>query len=78
MPWWLSWTGIRAPLLSASLPASYPYWETIGAQVLAGLLVVGSYVLAEHVKVGRRVRRGKQPAVRAAMPPPVIVQLERA
>jgi hypothetical protein len=28
----------------------YPYRETIGAQ-LAGTLVVGSYVLAEHVKV---------------------------
>src|SRR3954449_8503980 len=47
----------------------YPYWETIGAQILAGLLVVGSYVLAEHVKVHRRVRRGEQPAVRADAPP---------
>jgi high-affinity iron transporter len=49
----------------------YPYWETIGAQILAGLLVVGSYVLAEHVKVHRRVRRGEQPAVRAEAPPPL-------
>jgi high-affinity iron transporter len=47
----------------------YPYWETIGAQIIAGLLVVGSYVLAEHVKVHRRVRRGEQPAVRADAPP---------
>jgi high-affinity iron transporter len=47
----------------------YPYWETIGAQLLAGLLVVGSYVLAEHVKVHRRVRRGEQPAVKADAPP---------
>jgi high-affinity iron transporter len=47
----------------------YPYWETIGAQILAGLLVVGSYLLAEHVKVRRRVRRGEQPAVRAEAPP---------
>ena len=31
----------------------YPYWETIGAQVLAAALVVGSYVLAERVKVRR-------------------------
>jgi high-affinity iron transporter len=49
----------------------YPYWETIGAQILAGFLVVGSYVFAEHVKVRRRVRRGEQPAVRAEAPPPV-------
>ncbi len=49
----------------------YPYWETIGAQILAGVLVVGSYVLAEHVKVRRRVRRGEQPAVRADAPPPL-------
>jgi high-affinity iron transporter len=47
----------------------YPYWETIAAQILAGLLVVGSYVLAEHVKVRRRVRRGEQPAVRSEAPP---------
>jgi high-affinity iron transporter len=47
----------------------YPYWETIGAQLLAGTLVVGSYVLAEHVKVRRRVRRGGRPAVRAEAPP---------
>jgi high-affinity iron transporter len=48
----------------------YPYWETIAAQVLAGVLVVGSYVLAEHVKVRRPRRRGEQPAVRAEAPPP--------
>ena len=49
----------------------YGYWETIGAQVLAGLLVVGSYVLAEHVKVRRRLKRGEQPAVKAEAPPPL-------
>jgi high-affinity iron transporter len=56
----------------------YPYWETIGAQVMAGLLVVGSYVLAEHVKVRRRVRRGERPAVRAEAPPPALPHAERA
>jgi high-affinity iron transporter len=56
----------------------YPYWETIGAQVLAGLLVLGSYVLAEHVKVHRRVKRGEQPAVRAEAPPPALPQAESA
>jgi high-affinity iron transporter len=43
----------------------YPYWETIGAQVLAAMLVVGSYFLAEHLKVRRPRRRGEAPAVRA-------------
>ena len=56
----------------------YPYWETIGAQVLAGLLVVGSYVVAEHVKVRRRLLRGEQPAVRAQAPPPLETQTEAA
>jgi high-affinity iron transporter len=56
----------------------YPYWETIGAQVLAGLLVIGSYVLAEHVKVRRRLHRGEQPAVRAQAPPPLETQTEAA
>jgi hypothetical protein len=52
----------------------YPYWETI----LAGALVVGSYLLAEHVKVRRRVRRGERPAVRAEAPPPGLPQGESA
>ena len=56
----------------------YPYWETIGAQLLAGALVVGSYVLAEHVKVRRRLRRGEQPAVRADAPPSLEPQTEGA
>jgi high-affinity iron transporter len=54
----------------------YPYWETIGAQLLAGALVIGSYLVAEHVKVRRRVRKGERPAVRAEAPPPVELQTE--
>jgi high-affinity iron transporter len=54
----------------------YPYWETIGAQLLAGTFVVGSYVLAEHVKVRRRVRKGERPAVRAEAPPALQTQTE--
>jgi high-affinity iron transporter len=56
----------------------YSYWETIGAQLLAGLLVVGSYVLAEHVKVRRRVQKGEQPAIRAEAPPQLQTQTESA
>jgi high-affinity iron transporter len=56
----------------------YPYWETIGAQLLAGGLVVGSYLVAQHVKVRRRVKRGEQPAIRAEAPPPAVPQAEGA
>jgi high-affinity iron transporter len=47
----------------------YSSWETLGAQVLAGLFVVVSYVVAREVKVKRPQRRGEQPAVRATAPP---------
>src|SRR4051812_24927303 len=48
----------------------YSYWETLGAQVLAGALVVGSYYLAEYVKVRKPRREGREPvAVRAGAPP---------
>jgi len=49
----------------------YPYWETIGAQVFAAVFVVGSYYLAEELKVRRPQRRGKAPtAVKADRPWP--------
>jgi high-affinity iron transporter len=48
----------------------YSYWETIGAQVLALALVVGSYFAAEYVKDRRPKKRGAIPtAVRADAPP---------
>src|SRR3954469_4770239 len=48
----------------------YSSWETLGAQVLAGLFVVGSYYLAEYVKVRKPRREGREPvAVRATAPP---------
>jgi high-affinity iron transporter len=50
----------------------YSYWETIGAQVLAAVLVVGSYYLAEELKVRRPQRRGEEPtAVKSDRPWPV-------
>jgi high-affinity iron transporter len=42
----------------------YPYWETIGAQLLAILLVVGSYVAAERIR--KRPRRPMPDQSRAA------------
>ncbi len=51
----------------------YSYWETIAAQVLAAVLVVGSYWLAEYVKLRRPQKRGLQPtAVKAQAPPPPV------
>ena len=49
----------------------YPYWETIGAQVLALVLVVGSYYAAEYVKDRRPRKQGALPAQRATAPPEV-------
>src|SRR3954454_21776406 len=47
----------------------YPYWETLGAQVLAGAFVVGSYYAAQYVRVQRPRREGRQAAVVAEAPP---------
>jgi high-affinity iron transporter len=47
----------------------YPIWETLAAQVLAAAFVIGSYYLAEQVKVKRPQRRGERTATRATAPP---------
>jgi high-affinity iron transporter len=48
----------------------YSTYETLAAQLLAGLFVVGSYWLAEELKVRRPRRAGREPvAVRATAPP---------
>jgi high-affinity iron transporter len=47
----------------------YSYWETLAAQVLAALFVVGSYYLAEYLKVRRPRSRGQAVARRADAPP---------
>jgi high-affinity iron transporter len=74
----LGWIGMHptpfsVPEWMGSWFEIYPYWETIGAQVLAALLVVGSYLVAEHVKVRRPRRRGEAPATRAVAAPSVPV-----
>ena len=59
LPYWLGlWLGV------------YPTWETIGAQVLAIAFVVGSYFLAQEVRVKRPRRRA-----RTAMTPAVARQM---
>jgi high-affinity iron transporter len=47
----------------------YGTYETIAAQLLAATFVVGSYFLAEHMKVRRPLKRGEQPARRAGEAP---------
>jgi high-affinity iron transporter len=47
----------------------YSTWETLGIQLLAGLFVVGSYYLAEYLKVRRPQARGERPATRSEAPP---------
>jgi len=49
----------------------YPYWETIGAQVLAVALVVGSYFAAEYVKDRRPRAQGREPTSRKATEAPI-------
>ena len=55
----------------------YSTWETLGAQFLAALFVIGSYYLAEYVKVKRPRARGEEPAVRADAPPLAGDEVER-
>jgi high-affinity iron transporter len=47
----------------------FPNVQTIVAQVIAALLVVGSYFLAEELRVRRPRRRGGEPAARPSAPP---------
>ena len=46
-----------------------PTYETLTAQALAVILVLGSYLAARHVKVVRPRSRGEQPAFRPDAPP---------
>ena len=58
MPGWLgSWFEI------------YGTYETIACQIAAAILVVGSYVLAEQMKVRRPAKQGAPVARRAETPP---------
>jgi high-affinity iron transporter len=55
-PYWLGvWFGV------------YPTWETLGAQLIAAAFVIGSYFVAQEVRVKRPGRRAQR---RAAAAPP--------
>ena len=49
----------------------FPNVQTVVAQAIAALLVVGSYFVAEELRVRRPRRRGVRPATRSAPPAPV-------
>ncbi len=67
---WLSRTpvGVQFPDWWARWLEVVPTWETLGAQLLALLLVVGSFFGAEYLKVRAPRRRGETPAVRTSEP----------
>src|SRR5689334_21907563 len=48
----------------------YSYWETLAAQLLAAFFVVGSYYLAEYLKVRRPRSRGEAAVAHRAEAPP--------
>ncbi len=64
-------TPFTLPAWMGSWFEMYSTWETLGVQVLAAAFVVGSYYLAEYLKVKRPQRRGEAPALRAQEAPAV-------
>src|SRR5437763_2478984 len=63
-------TPFTVPAWMGSWFEMYSTYETLAAQLLAGLFVVGSYWLAEELKVRRPRRAGHEPVtVRATAPP---------
>jgi high-affinity iron transporter len=62
-------TPFTVPTWMGSWFEMYSTWETLAAQLLAALFVIGSYWLAKEVKVKRPQRQGLQPAVRIEAPP---------
>ena len=76
---WIGTTpvGIAVPGWMGLWFSVFPNVQTIVAQVGAAVLVVGSYFLAEELKVRRPRRRGDQPAVRASEPPPAPAGVRR-
>ena len=67
---WLSRTplGVQFPDWWARWLEVVPTYETLGVQLFAAALVVGSYFAAEYLKVRAPKRRGERPAVRTTEP----------
>jgi high-affinity iron transporter len=61
-------TPFTVPQWMGSWFEMYSTWETLTAQVLAAVFVIGSYYAAERMKVKAPLARGEQPAWRAEAP----------
>jgi high-affinity iron transporter len=68
---WISTTPVNLPIPDwmGLWFAIFPNVESLGAQVLAGVLVFGSYFTAQYLKVSRPVQRGEIPAHRPETAP---------
>jgi high-affinity iron transporter len=68
-------TPFTLPVWLGSWFEMYSTWETLGAQLLAALFVVGSYYLAEYMKVRRPQSRGEEVRARRPEAPPAAAQV---
>ena len=61
LPYWLGvWFGV------------YPTWETIGAQIIAAIFVIGSFFVAKEMKVKRPGRRARRRSASVPPTPPPV------
>jgi high-affinity iron transporter len=63
--------GLTIPGWMGTWFSLFPNWETVAAQAAALMLVIGSYLGAQYLRVWRPRRRGRQAAVLASAPPRV-------
>jgi high-affinity iron transporter len=61
LQWIPDWAGVWFSI--------FPNWETVIAQVVAAILVIGSYFMARYQAVLLPKKRGEKPAVRSDAPP---------
>jgi high-affinity iron transporter len=68
---WLTTTGLNLPIPDwmGLWFAVFPNVEGLVAQVLAALFVIGSYYMAEYLKVRRPKQKGEAPALRPEVAP---------
>lgn len=78
------WIG-TTPVSGLSIPgwmgtwfSLFPNWETFIGQAIALLLVLGSYVGAQYLRVWRPRKRGQQAALRAERAPEQAADLATA
>ena len=61
--------GVQFPGWMGTWFSLFANWETVIAQLIALAIVVGSYVAAQYLRVGRPRRRGERAATRPERPP---------